>query len=384
VIGRIAALVADCGIVVLALALGAISWIVPKRRGEIAFYPAFAPKSFSGDLAILFEAMRDAGGENDRNVVWLTRDATIASALAPHAHLSRRRPFWALLRAELIVMDKTDLRFGFGRYRIVQVWHGAGFKRIGLEKNGLTAVRKWGLKAHFRTYRLIAASSQADAARKAICFANTNVRVTGQPRNDALVDGRAKSADLPARLGIAPGGSIIAYCPTFREAGQALPFSPEDWLSLNAVLQAQDAVFLVKRHPRDHALSVPSYLDRIRDVTADVPDVQALLAASDLLISDYSSIATDYALTEKPMIFYLYDDAVYRAHARGFHYELADILPGPFARTSAGLIGLIADRGWSTGVEYRARYERFRARFHDYLDDRSTTRLMAEIERVLA
>lgn len=62
------------------------------------------------------------------------------------------------------------------------------------------------------------------------------------------------------------------------------------------------------------------------------PDMQELLAAADLLITDYSSCMFDMAIARKPCILYVPDLHEYIEHERGLYFDLRE-LPFPLAET---------------------------------------------------
>ena len=80
--------------------------------------------------------------------------------------------------------------------------------------------------------------------------------------------------------------------------------------------------------------------DRLVDATA-YPDMQELLCAADLLITDYSSSLFDYALTGKPIVQFATDIESYRRD-RDFYFNLED-LPFPLARSNEELEKLLTD-----------------------------------------
>ena len=71
----------------------------------------------------------------------------------------------------------------------------------------------------------------------------------------------------------------------------------------------------------------------VRDVSR-YPDVNELLLATDVLITDYSSLMFDFANTGRPMLFFTYDLEHYRDALRGFYFDF-ERMPGPLLRTSA-------------------------------------------------
>ncbi len=104
-------------------------------------------------------------------------------------------------------------------------------------------------------------------------------------------------------------------------------------------------------------------------------DINDLYIASDLLITDYSSVFFDYSILERPIIFYMYDLEHYANEMRGFYLSL-DELPGPIVQTEDDLIKEIktAD-GWKVNDKYRE----FVKRFNPYEDGNSSKRVLARI-----
>ena len=92
---------------------------------------------------------------------------------------------------------------------------------------------------------------------------------------------------------------------------------------------------------------------RIVDATM-YPDMQELLCAADMLITDYSSCMFDFALSGKPCLQFAVDIEAYRAD-RGFYFPL-DSLPFPLADSNEAL------RKQITGFDeraYRDAWQRF-------------------------
>lgn len=364
-------------ILLTSIIYGIFSYIIPKKKGLILFYPAFGPHHYDGNLKPLFEYLSPRLPDGCE-AVWISRSPEVVRKIEGKGLRAIRRfgrPLSTLLRAELIILDKNEPRLGLGRFRMVQTWHGTGFKRIALETPGISATRRKAFRWHFRHYELIVANCLEDQQRKARCFDNNNVKILGSPRNDMLVRGEPDSQALRAQLQVPADQHIISYCPTFRDSGVAVPFTQQGWQRLNAAVAASGSVLLVKTHGFDKAVRVPSGLSHIRNITRDVEDVMQLLAITDLLITDYSSIATDYALTGKPMLFYTYDTNDYQSRGARLLYNLFETLPGPFIAEEAALCAHIQDQSWFNDFAYQARYQAFRTRFHHFLDDGSTQRV---------
>ena len=78
------------------------------------------------------------------------------------------------------------------------------------------------------------------------------------------------------------------------------------------------------------------------------PDVSRLLLAADALITDYSSMMFDFAVTGKPMHFFVPDLEHYRGELRGFYFDLEAHAPGPVVRTLDDLVDAIEDPATQT------------------------------------
>lgn len=368
-------------IIVTSVIFGFLSWFVPKKRGLIIFYPAFEPKKYDGNLKPLFEYLSKNLGK-PWEVQWISQSGKVVEDIRSKGMKASKRfgrPLFSLLRAEVIILDKNEPRLGLGKFRMIQTWHGTGFKRIALETPGLSASRLAAFRWHFRHYELIVANCPDDRARKARCFDNDNVEILGSPRNDMLLKSSPEAVALKAKLGLSADQKVVTYCPTFRDSGIARPFTPKGWKALDEALAAQDMVMLVKPHRFDKAVRVPSTCVHVRDVSPYVDDVMQLLSITDLLISDYSSISTDYVLTERPVIFYTYDADDYQGRNKRLAFDPFETLPGPFVYDEESLICHIIDQSWFSDPTYREKYDQFRQRFHSFLDDGSTYRVATAI-----
>ena len=99
-------------------------------------------------------------------------------------------------------------------------------------------------------------------------------------------------------------------------------------------------------------------------------DINDLLIITDVLISDYSSVIFEYALLEKPMIFFAYDLESY-VDERNFYYNYEDFVPGPIVKTNDEIINLI--KGDNFDLD---KVRTFRNEFFEDIDGKSTERLV--------
>lgn len=147
---------------------------------------------------------------------------------------------------------------------------------------------------------------------------------TGLPRNDILYHVTPeRQKKIRDKLGLPKGKKYILYAPTWRESddgGASYQIAPPiNWTKWKKELSDQYVVML-RTHPYTTRLMNVLFDDFVLDYT-DYPEVNDLLIAADILISDYSSINLDYCIMGKPMICFGYDYDKYKK-IRGFYYDL--------------------------------------------------------------
>jgi CDP-glycerol glycerophosphotransferase (TagB/SpsB family) len=179
------------------------------------------------------------------------------------------------------------------------------------------------------SFDIILASGESDKEQFKKSFKIENVVVTGLPRNDIFFNSDLLLNDYKTKLSIRNFRKVIVYAPTFRENQNFRPFDIDFLRMMDRWLIENNYVLLIKRHPSDNFLRIDSCLNNIVDVTGKVEDVQELLVCTDILITDYSSIATDFILTCRPMIFYVYDYEDYIIKNRSLYRDMKDSIPGP-------------------------------------------------------
>ena len=116
-----------------------------------------------------------------------------------------------------------------------------------------------------------------------------------------------------------------------------------------------------------------SGIDGIRDLT-DYPDVNDLMIAADILLTDYSAIRFDWAVTGKPVVFFVADEPSYFA-LRPPLFEFAESAPGPLARTTDEVAELLA-RPADLTRRYAGAIADFNRRFNRLQDGGAAARVV--------
>jgi CDP-glycerol glycerophosphotransferase len=395
--------------VCLNLLLSILSFGVPKRKdsvvfGSMVFGDIRWNYGFNGSSKSLFLFLL-ANGHREL-VTWVTdnpRDYLLLRNKGyPVTYKYSPRCLWKVLRGEFLVTNNGPEQLTYvdipGRFKIVQVWHGTPLKKImaddkinhprtssqGLATNVLnTAFDKFQYfhGVRLRPYFLTVASSKEDQKVFQRVFRSRRVEILGSPRNDIFFNSSLASEDYDRELRLGMFSKVLLYAPTFRDGQEVMePFSNDFALVLGDYLVKNNYLLLVKEHPTFRSRMRLKAADNVVDVSDLVSDIQEILIRVDVLITDYSSVAFDFALTDKPMIFYPYDYENYIKNCRDLYFDYFHDLPGPFARKDSDLLELIKTvADWSLAKDYVERYRSFKKRFNEFDDGLSSQRVLRRL-----
>lgn len=231
----------------------------------------------------------------------------------------------------------------------VQLWHANGaIKQFGLKDPSIQfrterAYKRF-RKVYSRFHRIVVGSDEmAEIFKQAFHVEDNIILKTGIPRTDIFFNNEQinKLKDkLFNKYPMIKKKKVILYTPTFRDQQLRRHSIKLNIKKLYEELK-DDYVFMLRLHPAIMKKYENNYPDFIVDVS-DYPDANHLLFVTDILISDYSSIPFEYALLEKPMIFYPYDLDEYKV-SRGFWKNYEEMVPGPIAKNTDELINLIKE-----------------------------------------
>ena len=211
----------------------------------------------------------------------------------------------------------------------LRTWHGGGaYKRVGRAEK-LPAPHRFYIRMQQQGASLYTSSSEAFTRmtlREAFDYRG-EVLETGLPRNDVLLDEAARNEAARrarAALGVPENVRLALYAPTWRD--DRIRAHQIDFARLKAALSARfGGEFRVLF--RGHYITDGNGSASFGDVDAtQYPDMQDLLAASDVLVTDYSSCMWDMSLIFRPVFLYCTDLNTYRADRDFF----TDIRTWPF------------------------------------------------------
>ena len=131
----------------------------------------------------------------------------------------------------------------------------------------------------------------------------------GMPRNEPLWSAGANSKQTARqKLGLPPEKTVILYAPTWRDStdgGKSYAICPPVHFEAWRKALGEGYVVLFRAHHQTTKVLGVKFDDFVLDVSG-YPEVNDLMLASDLLITDYSAIAFDYSILCRPIFCYAY------------------------------------------------------------------------------
>ncbi|QES51635.1 hypothetical protein DEJ50_31075 [Streptomyces venezuelae] len=308
--------------------------------------------------------------------IWLVNDGRAevpptARAVDPASHEA-----WELLARARYFVTNDSVPGWFKRREgqtVVQTWHGTPLKQIGHDyiHDYYTSPGVLESLEHDSAQWTLLASPSSFATpvlTRALGFKGEVLEV-GSPRTDALVNrDEERAAEVRRRLGLPEGKKVVLYAPTWREnrEGWSGGYKLDLRIDLDAARRelGEDHVLLIRGHYRVNEQLRDSVRDGFVMDVSRWPDTADLLLVADVLISDYSSVLCDFALTDKPILLFTYDLKHYRDTLRGFTFDYEEKAPGPLLEDSESLIAAVRNAD-ALGAEYAGARAAFRAGFAD-------------------
>lgn len=232
--------------------------------------------------------------------------------------------------------------------KYVMLWHGGvSLKRIEADAiDALSFSYIYRAKADSRICDLMISGCRMQTELQAKSFwYDGEIMERGIPRNDIFFDTERRKhlrLYIANHYGIDPASRIVLYAPTFRSNHSTEPYTI-DWSrvmpAISQMFGGDKVAVLVRMHPNLIGKVETSHLTAFEGVcdATRYNDMQELLSAADMLITDYSSSMFDFAMQSRPCILYATDA---EAYDRGFYFNLIE-LPFPLAENEEQLIATI-------------------------------------------
>lgn len=356
-----------------------------------------------GDLSdnayALYDYMKENGYLKKYQVVWLVDDVKTASKnkwlntkfATKNAYdaIDRERDK-ALSTCKWYIYDHCNVFSELEKrpeQLVFNLWHGVGYKGV----KGKPATEK----TSFDYFDTLSDQISVYCQAKFFGCSKDKGKALGYPRLDYLFNSQKLGSEFIKKLGISSKNKVILWMPTFRKSksvalseqyefsntGLPILYTEKSLKRFDEYLTSNNITILLKVHHLQADLPVFkkkfNNIIIIKDEQIKKAGLQLyqFIAGTDGLITDYSSIAIDYLLMDKPIIFTL-DDYEEYDKSRGFIIDNAkDYMPGHHVYNYDDLIKALDDV--SNNKDY---YKSDRAKilplYHKYSDGNSSARVL--------
>lgn len=246
------------------------------------------------------------------------------------------------LNSKYIITNTRDLLYipFNSKQIIINTWHGGGaYKKVGASKETLDVVESF-RQSIFKKMPVVFLSSSkifSELTLKKSFHHNGIILNSGMPRNDILINNSAEfnsivSQTIKKKYQIPMNNKILLYAPTYRSSRKTTNYTFDTELIKNA---------LRKRFNGNWSILFRSHYyitEQLKETNfsfidvSDYSDMQELLLASDVLLTDYSSSIWDYSFTNRPCFLYATDLTTYELE-QGFYTNIDD-WPFPLAQNN--------------------------------------------------
>lgn len=338
--------------------------IVPKKK-NLWVITSFRAKGYLDNAKYFYEHIIE--NHPEIKLVWTTRDSEVYNMLKaegkPVCKMRSFKGIGLLSRAKIVITDhnvRSDYSniCGFNhRSKVVQLWHGVGFKAMGDGKVVKTVSEPGVVYSTdilvqpedkfftrlIKRIKFVFVAPHRELFEKyfmLVCPGQERVEMIGKTWNipDEAMFMAGHPRDIISHT-TSPDreNPMIMYAPTFRydtrKETELVDGCIEAFPKIQESMEKIDGTFVLRMHPhtwRDYSsriLSKMSAYDRI--VLDEEKDVYTTLGRYSVVISDYSSISLDFAMLDRPAIYYCPDIVWFKAKQAGFNLDFEASVPGP-------------------------------------------------------
>ena len=223
----------------------------------------------------------------------------------------------------------------------INTWHGYGpFKLAEGDVNKDTASKERYTKSNGASDLFLTASSFYGQIYRRSFYYQGEVAEYGAPRNDVFFRKNDLGEKIRKLYRIPQEKGIVLYAPTYRSmTGDDFKKYNPDWEHILASFRerfGKEYVVVYKLHHYMQKLVLEKGLYEQAVEATFYPDMQELLVAADIVITDYSSLMWDFSLQRRPVFLYHNDEEQY-TNDRGFYAPVSE-WPYPKAHSEEELI----------------------------------------------
>lgn len=335
------------------------TWV--RKDNNLWVFSGFNQKNYMDNTKYLYEYVVE--NHPEIKALWITANPEIFDQLTADGKpvvMAKTRQCRKLVSRAAVAftdhfrMSDYDALSGLNdKIKMVQLWHGVGLKSIGDLKNTTVPgvkfsgdilpsptdskavrfkkkLRYWRYAFHrelFEKYFLLVCPGPERVAQVADPWhiPRENCFYSGHPRNIHL-----HSDNTPHE------GLRVLYAPTYRwsevDEQHLVNQIVESGSVIQQTMERLNGEILIRLHPhtwRNYGAVLDRLAQKHNRIKIDhEKDIYTTLAGYDILISDYSSIAYDFILLDRPAIFFNYDFEKFTRQECNLNYDYEEYSPG--------------------------------------------------------
>ncbi len=284
---------------------------------------------------------------------------------------------FVLQSSKLVIIDYNNFVISKFPHRkevkVLEIWHATA----ALKNFGNCVQRDYEIKNY--DYAIANSDFYKGVYAQAFNLPEENVLVTGIPNNDKIFDDhfvQDTKVRLLEKYPVLANKKVITYAPTFR--GRISTYFKEAKIDLARVHQAlgEDYVIIYKAHP---LISGSAYENNPHVLFIEEEPISSIFCVTDVLITDYSAIAVDWMVFDKPIIAYVPDFKSY-SKKTGLTIDYLQEFPGAVTFNEGELIQALQA---TDSTSYQKERALFFKKTYNYCDGKATERVLKVIENLM-
>lgn len=354
--------------------------VLPINKKTVVFQ-SYWGKSYSCNPRAIYEQMIDE--KMNYNYVWFfNNENKRLKGKGESVRINSWKYYYYLATAKYFINNANFPDFYHKRSKAVEVQtlHGTPLKTMGIDVPGEvdteTKLAKF-LRRCGRWDYLTSPSRYVTELSKRVFVYKKEVLEFGFPRNDKLFreNNEGRIAELKKSMGLPEDKKIVLYAPTWRTKKNFKLKLELD--KMQEVLGDEYIVILRLHYFVANSLNIARYKNFAYNFSF-YDDIQDIYLVSDLMITDYSSVMFDYAILNRPMLFFTYDLEAYRDQLRGMYLDFEQEAPGPLLRTTDELIDQIKNIN-RFDENYGKKFEDFREKYCQFDDGNASLNVIKSV-----
>lgn len=311
-----------------------IFWIFPIKQDRIIF-ESYSGKQISCNPLSIYLHLKKSNIQME--FVWSVKSYHIKnSECSLYVKRNTIKYFYYLLTAKVFISNNCPQGYlPFRKKQLtISTWHGGGaYKKMGVSmSSGKCQYKIHRMIANNTKYAIASCRAFESAFRQGYLVDESKYLRIGMPRNDVFfnTDAVLKNTDKVKRhLSLDKNAFVVLYAPTWRNSFKTPSFDLllDCDMLVNVVkskYRVNNVVVLFRGHHLFNNLlgNKDAAFSSMINVSA-YPDMQELLCAADMLISDYSSVVWDYSFLYRPCFLFVPDIDKY-SNNQGYYTPIAE------------------------------------------------------------